>query len=968
MRSGREVLLGRERELALLEIELDAVRDGDPGFVVVSGEAGIGKTRLLEELSDTAVGLGWLVLEGRAAEFEQELPFGLFIDALDSYLRSLDRRALDRMAEDRLGALAVVFPSLRELTEAVEYPITATERFRVHHAVRELVERLAAARGVVLILDDLQWADGASLELLAYFARRPPQGAVLIATAVRTGPRNPATAKAIAGIQGGVGVETIELGPLQLESLRELIRGITEIDAEQLHYQSGGNPFYALQLARSGSGGTESHLSGGRDVPPAVVRIISAELESLSPAALAVAEAAAVVGDPFDLDLAAAVAEHSEDEVWIRIDELLSNDLVRETTVPRVFRFRHPLVRSAVYGSCAPSVRVACHRRAFEALEARGASAAALAVHLEQSARPGDDHAIKTLCRAGEEAAQQAPTSAAPWFAAALRLLPSNAPAAEQVHLFTSLAAAEVATGRFVEAYAALEQCIELTSSEDGEARVRLVVGCAELEQLLGRHNESRARLLRAHEELADPGTPAGVSLLIALSSSSLFLSDHRGMLEWGRLAVEAAEAVEDDALSAAGLATYSMGAAFVGEIDLALELRQRAARLIDSLDDPALASRVDGLSSLATAELYLDLHVEAARHGERGLALARATEQAQLLPILTPILGTALAMSGRMERSAEVLDDAIEAARLVDNAQAVSLNLFNRALSAVMAGDLETALDCGAESVELARLVDNGVITAFAGAIHAQALLETGDARGALQLLLESAGGDELPLLAGSWRAIYFELLTRCCLELGNRDRAEVAAGRLQEQASELGLNLALLLAERAAALVALADGRPNDGVDLAVSAVQRAETIEAPVHAATSRALAGRALAEAGRRDEAIAQLLRAAEDYEMLGALRYRDGVEAQLRALGHSVHRRSKPGRSGETGAELLTGRELEVAELAREGRTNREIAGELFLSTKTVEAHMRHIFQKLDISSRVEVAHALAAQRVGGGSP
>ena len=121
------------------------------------------------------------------------------------------------------------------------------------------------------------------------------------------------------------------------------------------------------------------------------------------------------------------------------------------------------------------------------------------------------------------------------------------------------------------------------------------------------------------------------------------------------------------------------MGAAFVGEIDLALELRERAARLIDSLEDEALASRVDALSSLATAELYLDLHVEASRHGERGLALARSTEQTQLLPILTPILGTSLSMSGRMERSAEVLDDAIEAARLVDNTQAMSLNLFNR-------------------------------------------------------------------------------------------------------------------------------------------------------------------------------------------------------------------------------------------------------------------------------------------------
>ena len=946
----------------MLETVLEGVRGGDPGLVVVSGEAGIGKTRLLEELAHTAAGFGCVTLDGRAAEFEQELPFGLLIDALDAYLKSLDRGALDRLAEDRLGALAVVFPALRDLDEALEYPVTATERFRVHHAVRELVERLAAPCPVVLVLDDLQWADGASLELLAYFARRPPQAAVLVAMAVRTGQRDLAVVKAIGGIQRGAGVETIELGPLQLESVRELVGGVPEIDVERLHHQSGGNPFYALQLARSGAGDPEPQASDGRGVPPAVARAIAAELELLSPSALALAEAAAVVGDPFELDLAAAVAESSEEEVWRRIDELLSSDLIRETDVPRRLQFRHPLVRSAVYGSCAPSVRVACHRRAVAVLEERGASAAALAVHLEQSARPGDDHAIETLRRAGEETARQAPTSAAPWFAAALRLLPANAPANEQVRLLTSLAAAEAATGRFAEARAALEDCIELTPSEDSETRVRLVVGCAELEQLLGRHNESRARLLRAFEELADPRSPAGVSLLIALSSSSLFLSDHGGMLEWGRLAVEAADAVEDDALSGAALATHAMGAAFVGEIDLALKLCERAARLIDSLEDQTLASRIDALSSLATAELYLDLHVEASRHGERGLALARATEQTQLLPMLTPILGTSLSTSGRMERSAEVLDDAIEAARLVDNAQALSLNLFNRALSAVMAGDLATALDCGSESVELAGLVDNGVITAFAGAIHAQALIEAGDAPGALELLLASAGGDELPLLAGSWRAVYFELLTRCCLELGHKDQAEVAARRLRAQADELGLNLPSLLADRAAASVALVEGRPNEAADLARSAVQRAETIDAPVHAATSRALAGRALADAGRPDEAIAQLARAAEGYETLGALRYRDQVEAQLRALGHSVHRRSRPGRSGGSGVELLTGRELEVAELVREQRMNREIADELFLSTKTVETHMRHIFQKLDVSTRAEVARALADAR------
>jgi DNA-binding NarL/FixJ family response regulator len=338
---------------------------------------------------------------------------------------------------------------------------------------------------------------------------------------------------------------------------------------------------------------------------------------------------------------------------------------------------------------------------------------------------------------------------------------------------------------------------------------------------------------------------------------------------------------------------------------------------------------------------------------------LARMTGQTQLLPILTPILGTSLAMAGEMRRSAEVLDDAIEAARLVGNAQGLSLNLFNRALSAVMAGDLETALDVGAESVRLARSIDNGVITAFAGAIHSQALLESGDPEAALKLLLASVGGEEIPLLAGGWRAHFFELLTRCSLALDRGEQAEAAAARARELADELALGLPGLMADRAGALVALARTDSQVAIALALSAIEHSEEIGAPIHTATSRALAGRALASAGLTEEAIAQLEQAADEYEALGAIRYRDQVDAQLRQLGRTVHRRTRPGETDGTGLGALTGRELEVAELVLDRRTNREIAEELFLSTKTVETHLRNIFNKLGVSSRVEVARALA---------
>jgi DNA-binding CsgD family transcriptional regulator len=405
------------------------------------------------------------------------------------------------------------------------------------------------------------------------------------------------------------------------------------------------------------------------------------------------------------------------------------------------------------------------------------------------------------------------------------------------------------------------------------------------------------------------------------------------------------------------------MGAAFAGQESLAVEQHDRCAHLVDDLADEVIVTRLDALSNLTMAELYLDRHVLGAAHGERALELARATAQTHLLPTLTPILGMSLAMAGEMKRSAEVLDDAIEAARLVGDAQGLCMNLFNRELAAVMAGDIDTALGVGVESLELARRVDNGVITAFAGAIHAQTLLESGDADAALSLLLESVGGEEIPLLAGSWRAHFLELLTRCSLAVGRQDLAVAAAARLRQQSEEHGLGLTTLMAHRADAEVALAEGRPLDAVEAARSAVNAAEAIEAKTHATASRAVLGDALVACGRRDEAIEQLDIAAGEFGRLGAFRYQDQMESELRRLGHTTaHRRSAAARAETLGLESLTGRELEVAELVVDRRTNREIAEELFLSTKTVETHMRNIFNKLGVSSRVEVARALVKAR------
>ena len=168
----------------------------------------------------------------------------------------------------------------------------------------------------------------------------------------------------------------------------------------------------------------------------------------------------------------------------------------------------------------------------------------------------------------------------------------------------------------------------------------------------------------------------------------------------------------------------------------------------------------------------------------------------------------------------------------------------------------------------------------------------------------------------------------------------------------------MAAAWADRAAAAVDLYAGDAAGAAKQALAAAAAADEVGAPVEAALSRTLAGRALAQAGQNDRAVAELERAAAEFDRCGALRYRDEAEQELGKLGHRVHRRTRPGKADASGLESLTGRELQVARLVVDRKTNPEIAADLFLSQKTVETHLRNIFRKLDVSSRVELARAV----------
>jgi ATP/maltotriose-dependent transcriptional regulator MalT len=956
-------LVGRAEELGALDRTLMELDQGSAVSIELAGEPGIGKTRLLAELAARADTRGRLVLSGSASELERDLPFSVFVDALDEYLRGLDPSRLARLNEDVRTELAHVFPSLAAIATAGDVALQH-ERYRSHRAVRALLEYLAETRPIVLVLDDLHWADTASVELLGALLRRPPAAAVFMAVAVRPRQMPERLSAALERAHRAGALTRIELAALTPGEAREFLgETVDEAHAKVLYDESGGNPFYLQQLARSldRSGGATSAVevsSSGIGVPSGVAASLSEELTLLSDRGRRVLEAAAVAGDPFEPELAAAAAATSEAAAMDAVDELLQLDLVRNTDVPRRFRFRHPLVRRAVYDATPGGWRLGAHERCAEALASRGATAAARAHHVERSARDGDLAAVAVLKEAGEGALRLAPGSAARWFADALRLLPQTASAQERVELLQARAGALTAAGHFAESHSALLDALAIVPDGSYELRARLIRTCAGVEGNLGRHEQARVRLASALEGLPDQGSPEAVALMIELAMNGLWRASWEAMHESAERAVKAAKPLGDAALTAAALAVLALADSMMGAAEQAESDLSEAAALVEALSDDELARRLDAAAWLAGAEIYLDRYAEAEAHAKRALAVGRATGQGELFLVVVQMLGSVWRTRGKLAEAAELLDGGIEAARVLGNTQALAWNLFNRSGAALLAGDVELALVTAQESVELSQDLELRFHSAAAAVRLAAVLLETGHPESAVELLLGSAGGEELALMPGSVRAYCLELLTRCWLALDRRAEAERAAASAAAWASRVQLPLAAAWAERAAAAVDLHAGDAVQAAERALASSALAEQVGAPIEAALSRMLAGRALVQAGERDRAAAELQRAAAELDACGALHYRDYAERELRQLGHRIHRRTRAGKADGNSIESLTERELQVARLVVDRKTNPEIAAELFLSQKTVETHLRNIFRKIAVSSRVELARAV----------
>jgi signal transduction histidine kinase len=877
-------IVGRDIELGELDELLGALASGASACVAIEGEPGIGKTRLLSELGHRAQENGCLVVTGAAAEFERDLPFGVWADALDAYVASqpLDLRA--DWPPDVVLELGEILPSLRPSRFGRRESV-ADERYRSHQAIRRLLELLAADRPLVLMLDDLHWSDDASIELIGALLRRSPDAPILFALAFRPS-QAPSRLSAALAVPSA---RRIRLGELSENQAGELLGDLEPRAVAAIYGHGGGNPFYLEQLARAGEEAWRPRAPGGNGtragVPVAVAASLAEELATLSANQRVLLEAAAVAGEPFEPDLAAAIAELSVPDGLAALDALLALDLVRHTPVPRRFIFRHPLVRSAVIESVPGGWRLAAHARAAAALTARGAEAAERAHHVEQSASPGDDKAIAVLLQAGMTTAARAPAVAAHWYEAALRLLPGD-DRERHVDVRVALAGTLRSLGELERCRELLLEALELLPADALADRVELTARCAAIEHWLGRHEEAHRRLARAWEELPDRSTSAAAALQIELAVDGLYELDFEQSVAMGRGALEASLQTGDRVLMATAASALALSEAAAGQIGAAREHREEALALVGRLSDAELAPRLETLFYLGWAENYLEHYDEALAHADRGIAIARATGEGRLLVPMMLVKGYTFEMQGRVADAIELCEAAVEATRLSASQHELSWALNELAFAHYHAGDLEAAIAAAEESARVGGRMTGDTMPAGGGGpgwALAMSLFEAGEIERAHEIM-HSLGSDDLPHKIPVEKCFDWEVLALVELALGRKGAADAYVRRAEEHAALLGLRLPRALALRARASVLLAEDQPLAAAQLSKESAEVAAAAGARLPAAFSLALAGRALAAAGESEEAIVVLRRAESELAACGALRERDDMRRELRRLG------------------------------------------------------------------------------------
>ena len=1019
-------LVGRDAELEVVDDVLACVEGGTPQALGVLGEPGIGKSRLLAELAGRAAARGHLVLGGRAAELEHDVPFALWVDALDGHVAALADDALAALGSERLADLAVAVPAIARACAVAPSP--TVERHRVARAVRALVEALAARRPVTLVLDDVHWSDPASADVLALLLHRPPAGPALLALGARSG-RALALEEALQRASRHEAAHVLELGALEPAAAEALMPpSVGPAARARLYRESGGNPFFLQSLANAGVSARGVAGGGTGDVPRAVLAALDGEIARLDPAARALVRGAAVAGDPFDLATAGAAAALPETAALAALDDLVACDLVRPTHDPQRWRFRHPLVRHAVYESSGGGWKLVAHGRAAALLARRGATPGERAHHVARAGRVGELEAVELLDRAAQSTAGSAPATAAQWYGAALRLLP-RLPEHDgrRLALLRARARALASAGRPVEARDALRDALGLLATGAHE-RVEVVIALAELEAVwTGQPDEARRMLHAERARLGAvwTGQPDEARRMLHAERAQLgavCTGQHdkaRRMLHAERAQLEAFRTGQPDEArphaeraqldrSPAGLAGLTLALAaeraasgdHVATERLADEARAAARNAGDRvLEAAAAAGAADAGHCRLRGDDPAALAAVDAKIADAG-RLAAALSDEQVAPRLHLLLSLTLARlsTGDLLGADEAVGRGLEIARRTGQGVLAPAFTCMRGFVAHELGRLDDAEDDEEEALEAA-LISGNVPVAYwasiqcswiaiargrpddalargqaawdllgahagsqAGFSVADARLAAGDPAGALAAL--EAFGWVSPQLWTLDRVKAADVAVRVLLALGRLDDAAGWARRAPIECGGRRTGICGAIVAHAEASVLLAAGEPGEAARVAGAGAEAAERGSAPLWAGRCRTLSAEALLAAGDAATAREEARGAAAQLAACGAWGYRDAALRVARRLGD----RPRPPVGAHDRRDLderlraLSPREREVAALVADGCMNAQIAHRLKLSESTVEKHVSRVLAKLAMSSRSGVAALLARQR------
>ena len=929
-------LLERDDELQVLGRLLEEARAGSGRMVLVEGPPGIGKTRLLDSARAHARERGMRVLAARASELDRQFPFGVVRQLFESLLASA---SADRRAAWLQGAARRAAPLLGigSIDAAGNDPLAH------FHALYWLVANVAEDGPLVLSLDDVHWADPNSLRFLQFLLPRLTDLSVLAAVATRAAEpgtdREPIDALATDPLT--VCIRPAALSDSAVEELigSELGPGVDRGFSDACRVATGGNPFLLRELVREliteGAAPTAERVPLVRQLaPPTVARAVLLRLARLGPEASALARAVAVLGDGVPLHRAAALGGLPEARADSVASGLAQADIL---TAARPLSFAHPILRAAVYADIDPGERAQAHRRAAALLAAEGAGEDEVAVHLLETEPAADAEVVGTLRDAAGRARARGALAVA--VACLRRALEEPPPQEDRAAVLLELASAEVHCGQPAAATQHFEE--GLRGPVDPRARAEWAREQAIALQALGRHDEAFAVREHAVAQLAGVDDDLALALEAGLIASAGL---HLSRRDWARERLDSYRELGADTPGAVRLLAMRAyfdtmyGTASADEVADRAERALTAAGLVDG------GAGTQGTPFFAAVEvLWLADRLDAAR-----AALDQAVDDARRRGsqvIYACACGWRCRVLARMGALREAEADARSCAEL-------SLPQGTFTFAPPMLGYvLNVLIERGAVDDAFRVLEQSGMADRPAGQdlslypmAHERARLRTA------RRDLDGARADFQALASRGARWNTDLTMVPPVLAAPELRDAPLDCERMLREAETWGTPRAIGMALHA---VALAEGGSVRALGLLEQAVAALEPSPARLEYAHALVDLGSALRRANQRAAARDPLRRALDVADSCGADPLAERARHELHAAG------GRPRRPRTSGVDALTASERRIAEMAAGGLSNPEIAQALFVTRKTVEAHLGNAYRKLDIRSRAELSAALA---------